>query len=157
MSADAFRAMLRFVYYGDANIPPLAACELIAFCRMFGMGDLHRLCESIIKANVNGATVVDVLGVTYLKHMSEREEAQALRKSAMAYLINNLTSVDLSSLRKMDPHIALDVLFAAQAHEKSSPSGAKDWVKPSATAIAVPSTQTPAAAAAGGAFAGRVT
>lgn len=149
LSSDAFEAMLRFVYYGDVNVAPIPATELIPFCKSMFLTDLHRVCEGVIKANIATATAVDILGVTYLKHMAESEEAKTLRKDATTFLITNLTQIDLAPLRKMDPHIALDVLFATQAHEKASPSGAKDWVKPpSASSGAAPASSSSSAAAA---------
>ncbi len=34
LSADSFKAMLRFIYYGERQIEPLHATELIAFSKV---------------------------------------------------------------------------------------------------------------------------
>jgi hypothetical protein len=45
LSADAFRAMQRYLYYGEAEIAPLHACELVAFAREHQLGELVKLCK----------------------------------------------------------------------------------------------------------------
>jgi hypothetical protein len=39
-TADAFNAMLKYIYYAEEKIDPLAATQLIGFCKEFNLPDL---------------------------------------------------------------------------------------------------------------------
>ncbi len=41
ISAEAFKSILRFVYYGEDRIIPSAAVELIPFAKDFGLPQLQ--------------------------------------------------------------------------------------------------------------------
>jgi len=132
ITPDAFRALLRFVYYGDRNIPPLPATELISFSKQFDLPDLAKACEDKIKDSIAIDTVLEILSVTYLPHLSSREDIQDLWKKCITFILDNIGSIDLLPLKKMQPTIAIDVLFACQNREK----GAKNPIKvTSATAL----------------------
>jgi len=136
LSADAFKAMLRFIYYGERQLEPLHATELISFSKEFALPDLQKACEGRITSNVQVDTVLEILNVTYLPHMETRQDVLELRASSINFLLDNLTQVDLAPLRKMPSVIPIDVLLVSQTREKAiaSNSGVKDF---SAAAIAV--------------------
>ncbi len=53
LSADAFRAMQRYLYYGETEIAPLHACELVAFAREHQLAELVKLCKHMyVRINV---------------------------------------------------------------------------------------------------------
>jgi len=79
------------------------------------------VCEEKIRDSIDSNTVLDILAVTYLPYMEKRADVQDLRRKALTYLLEHLTAIDLSPLRKLPPVIALDVLFACQAHEAKLP------------------------------------
>lgn len=56
----AFRAMLRYVYFGATDIPT----ELVNFCKAFGMQELQNLAEGTIKHNITAESVLDTLATT---------------------------------------------------------------------------------------------
>jgi hypothetical protein len=120
LSAESFKAMLRFIYYGEATIEPISATELIAFSAEYGLPDVQKACEGRITANVAVGTVIEILGVTYLPHMQSRSDVLDLRASAISFLLANLAQVDLSLLKKMDPSISRDVVLACQQRERGT-------------------------------------
>jgi len=132
ITPDAFRALLRFIYYGDRNIPPLPATELISFSKQYDLPDLAKACEDKIKDSIAIDTVLEILSVTYLPHLSTRDDIQDLWKKCITFILDNIGNIDLQPLKKMQPTIAVDVLFACQNREK----GAKNPIKiTSATAL----------------------
>jgi len=118
LGPEGFKAMLRFIYYGYRDVDPIPATELITFTREFNLQDLQKACEGRIQTNVAVDTVVDILNVTYLAHMETRPDIMELRASSINFLIDHLSAVELTPLRKMPAVIALDVLMALQAREK---------------------------------------
>lgn len=146
ISGEAFKALLRFVYYGDTKINATPATELINFCKQYELPELSRVCEDKIRESIDTNTVLDILAVTYLPYMEKRSDIQELRRKALNYLLEHLTAVDLSPLRKLPPVIALDVLFACQAHEAKMPMPDLSVSSSSGPAGAAPMTPTAAAA-----------
>jgi hypothetical protein len=47
LSQEAFRAMQRYLYYGDDAIQPLLACELVSYGRDNELVDLVRVCKTM--------------------------------------------------------------------------------------------------------------
>lgn len=121
ISGEAFKSLLRFVYYGDTKLAATPATELIHFCQQFALPELSKVCEDKIRDSIDTNTVLDILAVTYLPYMERRPDIQDLRRKSLTYLLEHLTAVDLTPLRKLPPVIALDVLFACQAHEAKMP------------------------------------
>lgn len=155
ISGEAFKSLLRFVYFGDTKIGATPATELINFCKQFELPELSRVCEDKIRESIDTNTVLDILAVTYLPYMEKRSDVQDLRRKALNFLLEHLTSVDLSPLRKLPPVIALDVLFACQAHEaklplpdsssnSAAPQTPSSATSPAAAAAASSSPRTPA-------------
>jgi hypothetical protein len=138
LSPESFKAMLRFIYYGEATIEPISATELIAFSAEYGLPDVQKACEGRITSNVAVGTVIEILGgvlvvpfeialvltysmlVTYLPHMQSRPDVLDLRASAISFLLANLAQVDLTQLKKMDPSISRDVVLACQQRERGT-------------------------------------
>jgi len=120
LSAEAFRSMLKFVYYGDPDIEALPACLLIPFVRYYGMNELQELCEKKIQQSVsNSKVVLKIMAVTYLAIMAAREDMKdRLRKECISHVISHLKEVNLAEIRSMDKdfalELALDLLLACQ-------------------------------------------
>ena len=111
ISADSFTAMLRYVYYGDGAVSPIVGCNLAPYCARFKLAGLQNICESHIASNIDANNVLSVLRVAYLPENKDRTDMQTLRTSGVAYVRDNLKSVDLSSLTQ-NPIIAVDILQA---------------------------------------------
>eukprot|EP00013_Stygamoeba_regulata_P027551 CAMPEP_0177653300 /NCGR_PEP_ID=MMETSP0447-20121125/13659_1 /TAXON_ID=0 /ORGANISM="Stygamoeba regulata, Strain BSH-02190019" /LENGTH=468 /DNA_ID=CAMNT_0019156741 /DNA_START=104 /DNA_END=1510 /DNA_ORIENTATION=- len=118
ISPEAFRSTLKFIYYGDTQIEPLPACELISFTTEYQLADLKTVCEGKIQNSVAVDTVLEILAVTFLPQMASKPDMNDLKERAVAFVLNNLGTIDLSGLRKLHPGIAIDILFALQAREK---------------------------------------
>jgi len=120
MSPDAFRSLLKFLYYGDPDIEPLPACLLIPFAKYYGMNELQELCEKIIQQSVsNSKVVLKIMAVTYLAIMAAREDMRdKLRKDCIAHCMAHLKDINLTEIRSYDAeyslHLALDLLLACQ-------------------------------------------
>jgi hypothetical protein len=69
ISADSFRAMLKYVYFGDTNFSSLIACELIPFSHDYGLEKLQDICEQKIQGPLENTTALPILSTTYLIQM----------------------------------------------------------------------------------------
>jgi len=119
ISGEAFGCLIKFVYYGETSIPALYACELIPYSRDFGLGDLQYVCIETTRKNVNKDTALQINGITYLPQMEDRETiSKELRQSTLDFILDHMDEVDLKPLKKMNPAIALDILFACQDRQK---------------------------------------
>ena len=74
MEPDAFRGLLKFIYYGDADISPLLACDCAPFAKRFEAFDLQRITESVIAHNISANNVLPILKVAYLPENMDRAE-----------------------------------------------------------------------------------
>jgi hypothetical protein len=112
-SAEAFNAMLKYIYYGEENIDPLPATELIGFCKEFGLPDLLNVCEEIIRKGIATNTVLAILAVAYT--MPEKPDLQKeLKTNCLEFIVRNLPKIVLEPLYKMAPQIGADILVAIQ-------------------------------------------
>jgi len=113
LSTNAFRSMLKFIYYGDEHIDPLPACELIPLCHQYALPDLLEVCENIIRNNVSVQTVLSILEVAYLPDvMATRQELVAeLKSKCLPFIMNHLSEISIQTLRTMHPFIAMDILL----------------------------------------------
>jgi BTB/POZ domain/PH domain len=100
LSPDAFRALLKFVYYGDDNVPTTVACEIANFAERLYMHDFQTLCERTLDDSMSTSNVVTVLQTTYVRANRGRKEMAALRDKALSFIVDNVADVDLSALRK---------------------------------------------------------
>jgi len=124
ITSDAFKSMLKYVYYGDVDIEPLSACLLIPFVRFYGLQDLQEVCERIISQSVsNSKVVMKILSVTYLAIMAAREDMRdRLRRECIGHIVNHMGEVNLNEIKAMDRDfsldLALDLLIACQKNNK---------------------------------------
>jgi len=132
---DGFKAMLRFVYYGETSVDVVPACSLISWCHEYGLEDLKSVCEKKIHTGITNAFVLQIMAVTYLNIMSSRDEMKKLRKQCTEFVVDNLAEVDLKQVRSFEStgksadgetkvdrgyalDLVLDLLFALQARAK---------------------------------------
>jgi len=119
ISSEAFKSMLKFVYYGYDNIEPLPACELVGFARNYDLHSLVTLCEDKIRNSIEKTTVLGILEVAYAPEMAQKQElVEELKSKTFPFVAENLSSIDLSTLRtRMNAksvHIAADLLVYLQ-------------------------------------------
>jgi hypothetical protein len=115
LSAGAFKAMLRYVYYGGTSIPTGAACELVSFCHYYELQGLQEVCERRI-GQITNEDVLRIMAVTYLRIMAKRAEMLKLRQECISHCMSHLAEIDLKEVRRMEGalDIALDLLLACQ-------------------------------------------
>jgi hypothetical protein len=122
LASASFETLLRYLYYKDENIDPQAAAELVPFCQTHKLSDLRELCEGKIQSNINADTVLDIIRVAYDKTMAQRQDLQAdIKDKAIRFIVEELASLDLEPLRKMQPEISVDILLACQEKEGGGP------------------------------------
>jgi len=119
LSAPAFRAVLKFLYYGDTNIPTLPACELVPWAHSNDLGELMKVCEGIIRGDVQTDTVLGILEVAYMPQVAHKSDlVEELKQKAFPFILQHLKAIDLGPLKGMNPVIAQDILFKIQDYQK---------------------------------------
>jgi BTB/POZ domain len=90
MEPDAFRSVLKFVYYGDEDITPLLACDCAPFAKRFEAFELQRITESVIAHNISANNVLPILKVAYLQENMDRPEMASLRAHCLMFLTQHV-------------------------------------------------------------------
>jgi len=114
LEPDTFRAMLKYIYFSDASIEPLTACNLAAFLPRFQLTGLQLTCQNTISNNVKPDTVLDILRVAYLPEYADREDIRELRATSLSFVASNPKTINLDPLIQMDQAIAVDLLRTIQ-------------------------------------------
>lgn len=124
ITATAFKSMLKFLYYGDDNIDPLYACELVEFSRRYKLHSLLRICEDKIRTNVTMDTVLEIINVASMPAEPGKEDLTAeLKNKAYPFLLEHLTEIDLTPLRMYNPLICIEILQRLQDAWKTGKYG----------------------------------
>jgi len=120
ISADAFREMIKFVYYSFVDIAPVLACELIPFARDYSLNELQHVCIEIVKKNITKDTALSIIGLTYMPQMAELEVTNnELKQNSLNFILAHLMEIDLKALKFMIPQLSYDLMIAHQEWEKS--------------------------------------
>jgi len=114
MAPEAFRSLLKYIYYGDQDITPLLACDIAPFAKKFEAFELQRLTESVIAHNISANNVLPILKVAYLPENMDRAEMASLRAHCLMYLTQHVSAVNLDPLMELDIRISVDILRAWQ-------------------------------------------
>jgi len=159
LTSDAFRAMQRNLYYGEQDIAPLLACELVAFGRDHDLNDLVRHSKVILQHNVNRETCMEILKKCCLPHLAD--SYKDVTQNAIDFAATHLPQLDLTELRNLEPaeghYISCELLLRYQQIKKNggaiAPVGSSGGIKkedsssPSNSAqaplVAPPSLSTP--------------
>jgi hypothetical protein len=123
VNANTVRKLLQFIYYGECNLAPLVATELLTLVTgKYDLTDLQTLLIHIITHNVGVDTVLPILAVCYLQYLQGVDKIESLKRNATKFVVENLTQINLAPLREMDAQIPVDLLLAIQDHAKKHPS-----------------------------------
>jgi len=119
ISASSFRFLVQFLYYGEDNIEPLPACELVGFARLYEINDLVTLCENKIRNSVNIDTVLGILEVAYQPEMVAKPDlVEELKQKTFPFVLENFNAIDFTPLKaKLTPKsvaIASDLILYIQ-------------------------------------------
>jgi len=120
ISADAFKSLLRYLYYGDINLDPFHACELVSFSRNFELAELQKVCKNCLQHNINSATVVEILKQTLMTGMESG--FKEVQEPSIVYAVTHMPELefkDLTQIKLAHAHyIACELLFAYQKIQK---------------------------------------
>jgi len=124
MTADAFRAFLRFLYAGDDIVGVLAphtAMYLVDASSFYGLTNsrLKHFCELCVKDSFNEAHVLQLF------EASSRLRVEAVRTMALEFIITHFHSVCRQpALEQLDKPLLIDILKGLADHlpPTSSPS-----------------------------------
>lgn len=126
LTAEGFKQMIRFLYYGDDNIEPLPACELVGYARSMDLGDLVTVCENKIRNSISVQTVLDILKVAYSPDMAQKQDlVEELKSKTWPFIMDHFTEIDLLPLRGMLKQISQDLLLKVQEHQRKKKRGGR--------------------------------
>lgn len=117
LSPEAFKSVLKFLYYGDDEIQTLPACELITFTRKYKLPSLLQICEDIIRHGVSVESVVQILAVSYLPDGTPGLNEE-LRGKCLPFILQNFDRVDLKLIQTYNPLMVVDLLLDIQNSSK---------------------------------------
>eukprot|EP01122_Echinamoeba_exundans_P006271 TRINITY_DN1729_c0_g1_i1.p1 TRINITY_DN1729_c0_g1~~TRINITY_DN1729_c0_g1_i1.p1 ORF type:complete len:794 (-),score=261.17 TRINITY_DN1729_c0_g1_i1:54-2435(-) len=109
LSAGAFRALLRFIYYADKSIEPVHAAELVPFARFYEIPALSDVVESIIKTGISVGSVIPILSLCYNKDVAKMVKND-VHNPSLRFVLNNFTEIDFKPLKKKSAAISFDIL-----------------------------------------------
>lgn len=110
MTADAFRAFLRFVYAGDSILDVLAphtAMYLVDASSFYGLTNsrLKLFCELCVKDSFNEAHVLQLF------EASSRLNVEAVRAMALEFIVSHFQTVcQQAALEQLDKPLLIDIL-----------------------------------------------
>lgn len=108
MTADAFRAFLRFLYAGDTilGIIPHTAMYLVEASSFYGLTNsrLKHFCELCIKDSFNEAHVLQLF------EASSQLNVEAVRTMALEFIITHAHTVCRQPMDQLDKPLLLDIL-----------------------------------------------
>jgi len=120
ITSDAFKALLRYLYYGEIALDPFHACELVSFSRNFELAELQKVCKHCLQNNINSATVVEILKQTLMPGMESG--FKEVQEPSIVYAVTHLPLLDFKDLTQIKlqhaHYIACDLLFAYQKLQK---------------------------------------
>jgi hypothetical protein len=115
-SVEAVNCFLRFVYFGNVDIPANHAVELIEALADYQLSSLEAACEISITNGINVDTAFPILGVTFHPNWVGRASMSSLRNTVTNFIVQNFRNLDLNCWSGLPP-----VLFhALQALQRST-------------------------------------
>jgi hypothetical protein len=109
LSAGAFRALLRFIYYADKSIEPVHAAELVPFARFYEIPALSDVVETIIKTGISVGSVIPILSLCYNKDVAKMVKSD-VHNPSLRFVLNHFTEIDFKPLKKKPAAICYDIL-----------------------------------------------
>ena len=123
LTPTAFKNMLRFTYYGDDRIDALPSCELVEFTRKYKLPSLLKICEDKIRTSIAFDTVLPILSIAYLPADGKQDLVDELKSKCFPFILENLASVDLKTIKACNPLMVVDFLLEIQLAWKSGKYG----------------------------------
>jgi len=125
-TADAFRAILKYLYYGDlSGLNVLAACEVQEFAKTHGMNELQQICEFVMAVNINVESCMSIMKVVFHPGNIKRPELAEIRKNTLTFFRENIVDINLSlpALMMNGPIVMAEIILAWQVAEQAKAEG----------------------------------
>ncbi|CAH1786003.1 unnamed protein product [Owenia fusiformis] len=108
-SGQAFDSLLRYIYYGDINMPPEDSLYLFSAPHFYGFANnrLQAYCKQNLEMNVSFKNVVQIL------EAADRIQASDMKKHALSIIVHHYSKVArLPEVRRLSRELLLDIIDA---------------------------------------------
>ncbi|XP_031426823.1 leucine-zipper-like transcriptional regulator 1 isoform X2 [Clupea harengus] len=112
-SKQAFESMLRYIYYGDVNMPPEDSLYLFAAPYYYGFSNnrLQAYCKQNLEMNVTVENVLQIL------EAADKTQALDMKKHCLHIIVHQFIKVSqLPNLRSLSQVLLLDIIDSLAAH-----------------------------------------
>ncbi|XP_043924248.1 leucine-zipper-like transcriptional regulator 1 isoform X2 [Protopterus annectens] len=112
-SKQAFESLLRYVYYGDVNMPPEDSLYLFSAPYYYGFSNnrLQAYCKQNLEMNVTVENVLQIL------EAADKTQALDMKKHCLRIIVQQFTKVSkLSNLRSLSRPLLLDIIESLANH-----------------------------------------
>ncbi|XP_018330195.1 leucine-zipper-like transcriptional regulator 1 [Agrilus planipennis] len=121
-SRTSFDSLLRYIYYGDINMPPEDSLYLFSAPYFYGFTNsrLQTFCKQNLEMNVTVDNVIQIL------EAADRMQATDMKKYALDLIVHHFIKVArLPRLKQLSKELILDILMAL-ANDMSAPKTCQD-------------------------------
>uniref|UniRef100_A0A4W6GAT7 Leucine zipper like post translational regulator 1 n=1 Tax=Lates calcarifer TaxID=8187 RepID=A0A4W6GAT7_LATCA len=112
-SKQAFESMLRYIYYGDVNMPPEDSLYLFAAPYYYGFSNnrLQAYCKQNLEMNVTVENVLQIL------EAADKTQALDMKKHCLHIIVHQFIKVSkLPNLRSLSQLLLLDIIESLATH-----------------------------------------
>ncbi|XP_026553508.1 leucine-zipper-like transcriptional regulator 1 isoform X1 [Pseudonaja textilis] len=112
-SKQAFESMLRYIYYGEVNMPPEDSLYLFAAPYYYGFYNnrLQAYCKQNLEMNVTVENVLQIL------EAADRTQALDMKRHCLYIIVHQFTKVSkLPNLRSLSQSLLLDIIESLANH-----------------------------------------
>ncbi|XP_063050891.1 leucine-zipper-like transcriptional regulator 1 isoform X2 [Engraulis encrasicolus] len=112
-SKQAFESMLRYIYYGDVNMPPEDSLYLFSAPYYYGFSNnrLQAYCKQNLEMNVTVENVLQIL------EAADKTQALDMKKHCLHIIVHQFIKVSkLPNLRSLSQVLLLDIIDSLAAH-----------------------------------------
>lgn len=112
-SRQAFESMLRYIYYGEVNMPPEDSLYLFAAPYYYGFYNnrLQAYCKQNLEMNVTVQNVLQIL------EAADKTQALDMKRHCLHIIVHQFTKVSkLPTLRLLSQQLLLDIIDSLASH-----------------------------------------
>ncbi|XP_019062570.1 leucine-zipper-like transcriptional regulator 1 isoform X1 [Fukomys damarensis] len=112
-SRQAFQSMLRYIYYGEVNMPPEDSLYLFAAPYYYGFYNnrLQAYCKQNLEMNVTVQNVLQIL------EAADKTQALDMKRHCLHIIVHQFTKVSkLPTLRLLSQQLLLDIIDSLASH-----------------------------------------
>nr|XP_023415157.1 leucine-zipper-like transcriptional regulator 1 isoform X2 [Loxodonta africana] len=112
-SRQAFESMLRYIYYGEVNMPPEDSLYLFAAPYYYGFYNnrLQAYCKQNLEMNVTVQNVLQIL------EAADKTQALDMKRHCLHIIVHQFTKVSkLPTLRSLSQQLLIDIIDSLASH-----------------------------------------